>query len=96
METRLTMSQAGAFCQRVRPMLRFLFLCRKRLDARGFDPKSKLYAAVANAYDAMHGLHIELHYESIAHGVARPPNEEGPIADQVPPRPGAASRRTVS
>jgi hypothetical protein len=49
METRLTTSQSDAFCQRVRPMPRSLYLCRKRLEARGFDPKSKLYVAVANA-----------------------------------------------
>jgi hypothetical protein len=60
MQTRLTTIQADAFCQRVRPMLRSLYLGRKRLEARGFDPKSKLYAAVANAQDAMHSLHMEL------------------------------------
>jgi hypothetical protein len=49
METRLTTSQADAFWQRVRPMLRSLYLGRKRLAARGFDPKSKLDVAVANA-----------------------------------------------
>jgi hypothetical protein len=85
METRLTTSQADAFCHRVRPMLRFLFRCRKRLDARGFDPKSKLYKAVANAYEAMHSLHVELHYESVGQGVGRPRNEDEPISDQAPP-----------
>jgi hypothetical protein len=42
MESRLTTSQADAFCQRVRPMLRSLYLGRKRLEAREFDPKSEL------------------------------------------------------
>jgi hypothetical protein len=28
------------------------------------------------AYDAIHGLGVTLHYQSIAHGVGRPPKEE--------------------
>ena len=68
MWAKLTQKQAEAFIQRIRPMLRFLHLCRKRLDARGFDSKSTLYAAVAKAYDAVHGLHVELHYLSVRRG----------------------------
>jgi hypothetical protein len=74
--TELTTAQAAAFQQRVQPMLRFLLLCRKRLDARGFDPNGKLYRAVSTAYDAMYHLHMELHYESCGRGMGRPPKEE--------------------
>jgi hypothetical protein len=41
-------------------MLRFLLLCKRRLDERGFDPLSKLYGSVSNAYDPTYSLHIEL------------------------------------
>ena len=74
--TQLTTSQAAAFQQRVEPMLRFLLLCRKRLDARGFDPNGKLYQAVSKAYDAMYQLHMELHYESCGRSVGRAPKEQ--------------------
>jgi hypothetical protein len=76
MKRELTTSQAAAFRERIAPMLRFLYRCRKRLDTGGFDPKSKIYTVVTDAYDAIHSLHIELHYQSIAHGVGVPPNEE--------------------
>jgi hypothetical protein len=75
MWTRLTPGQAEAFKCRVQPMLRFLHSCRRRLDTRGFDPKSPLYTAVAKAYDAMHGLHVELHYLSVRRGVGKPQEE---------------------
>jgi hypothetical protein len=78
MTTRLTKAQAAAFCQRVRPMLRFLYLCRKRLDTRGFDPHGKLFTIVDKAYNAVHSLHVELHYQSIDHGVAAPRIDEPP------------------
>ena len=71
MWARLTQEQAEAFKRRVQPMLRFLHRCRRRLDSRGFDPKSPLYAAVAKAYDAVHGLHVELHYLSVRRGVGK-------------------------
>ena len=74
--TQLTTRQAEAFRQRVQPMLRFLLLCRKRLEAREFDQDGKLYQAVAKAHDAMLGLHMELHYEACGRGVGRPPKEE--------------------
>jgi hypothetical protein len=61
--------------QRIRPMLRFLYLCRKRLDARGFDPKSTLYAAGAKAFDSLQGLFVELHYLSVERGVGKPNGE---------------------
>src|SRR5262245_54575810 len=64
----LTTAQAGAFAERLRPMLRFLWHCKNRLDSRGFDSKSELYRSVNKAYDAIHSLHVELHYQSCDHG----------------------------
>jgi hypothetical protein len=69
MWAKLTQKQAEEFMHRIRPMLRFLHMCRKRLDTRGFDPKSTLYAAVARALDSMQGLFVELHYLSVERGV---------------------------
>jgi hypothetical protein len=75
MWAKLTQKQAEALVQRIRPMLCFLHACRKRLDTRRFDPKSTFYAAVAKAYDAVHALHVELHYMSVERGVAKPHGE---------------------
>jgi hypothetical protein len=52
-------------------MLYFLFRCKRRLDALGFDQKGPIYRAVDKAYGAMHELHITLHYESCGRGVGR-------------------------
>jgi hypothetical protein len=71
MWNKLTQKQAEALVQRIRPMLCFLHACRKRLDTRGFDPKSTFYALVAKAYDAVHALHVELHYMSVERGVGK-------------------------
>jgi hypothetical protein len=68
---KLTSGQAGAFRTKVRPMLYFLFRCRRRLDARGFDQKGAIYQAVEKAYSAMHELHITLHYHACGRGVGR-------------------------
>jgi hypothetical protein len=71
----LTQKQAEEFMQRIRPMFHFLHLCRKRLDARGFNPQSTLYAAVAKAFDSQQGLFVELHYLSVERGVGKPHGE---------------------
>jgi hypothetical protein len=47
-------------------------LYRVGLDVR--DPK--LTRLVATARDAVHALCVELHYQSVGHGVGRPPTEE--------------------
>jgi hypothetical protein len=68
---RLTTKQAEALRDLIRPMLDFLHKCRRRLDARGFDPNGPIYQAIDKAYCAVHSLHVTLHYESCSHGVAR-------------------------
>jgi hypothetical protein len=73
---RLTANQAASFRDKIRPMLHFLLRCRRRLDARGFDPNSTLYKAVDAAYSAFHRLHIELHYQTCRRGVGRPQDED--------------------
>jgi hypothetical protein len=51
-----TTSQATAFGERIAPMTNFLFRCRQRLTALGFNPKSKLYQSVEDAYRATENL----------------------------------------
>ena len=40
-----------------------------------FGTIPKIYTVVTDAYDAIHALHIELHYQAIASGVGMPPKE---------------------
>jgi hypothetical protein len=76
MRQRLTTAQAAAFGARVLPMPRFLGAWRRRLDEIHFDRPSKLYQDVERAYDAIHSLRVELHYQSVRSGVRQPPKKE--------------------
>jgi hypothetical protein len=78
MKTDLTPKEAEALGKGIVPMLRFLSLCRKRLDSGGYDTHSKFYALVVQAHDAIHSLRVHLHYRSIAHGVGEPPHKGQP------------------
>jgi hypothetical protein len=71
MSVHLTPKQAAAFRDLVQPMLGFLYRCKRRLEAKAFDKQSKLFRLVEKAYDAMHSLHLELHYISCGRGVGR-------------------------
>ncbi len=73
---RLTTKQAEAVRDRIRPMVYFLYRCRRRLDVRGFDKKGAIYQVIDNAYCAMHDLHMKLHYESCGPVVGRAPEEQ--------------------
>jgi hypothetical protein len=73
---RLTRKQAEAFRDKIGPMLRFLLFCRSRLDQRGFDSNGRLYKLVDATHDALHKLHMELHYISCGSGVGEPPDKE--------------------
>jgi hypothetical protein len=89
MKNDLTPEQAGALGERIVPILRFLSLCRKRLDSGGYDTHSQLYALIVQAHEAIHSLRIHLHYRSIEHGVAKPPYKGKPEEHQQaePPDP---------
>jgi hypothetical protein len=72
---RLTIKQADALRDRIRPMLHSLYRCRRRLDALGFDDKGVIYRSIDKAYCAMHELHMTLRYESCGRGVGRASDE---------------------
>jgi hypothetical protein len=57
-------------------MLRILLVCRRRMDARGFDPKSRLYMLVDKAHASLQSLFVELHYISCGSGVGEPSEKE--------------------
>ncbi len=67
----LTPKQAEALQNRIRPMLSFLYRCRRRLDVRGFDAKSEVYREIDKAHCAMHSLHVTLIYEACGRGVGK-------------------------
>ena len=52
-------------------MIGFLYRCKRRLEAKGFDQNRKLYRLDDKAYDAMHSLHLDLHYIACERGVGR-------------------------
>ena len=73
---KLTREQAARLLARVRPMLGFLYRCRRRLDERSYDHESKIYKVIDAAYCAVHSLSVELHYASLARGVGKPADED--------------------
>jgi hypothetical protein len=75
---RLTPEQAGKLCGAVRPMDGYLFRLQGRMEKTNLNLRDpRLYQLVTAAYDSLHGLWVELHYQSCGHGVGRPPHPEG-------------------
>ena len=69
---KLTREQAEWLCNQVIPMMRRVGRMRERLERRGYGRDHKLYRAVSECYDALHGLRVTAHYESCGHGVGMP------------------------
>jgi hypothetical protein len=61
--SRLTRRQIEDFRHRIEPMLSFLYRCKRRLQALGFNDSSDIFRAVAEAHRAVHSLHFLLHWE---------------------------------
>ena len=57
-------------------MLEFIFRCRHRLKALGFDQDGTIYRAIDKAYSALNDLHVTLHRQSRGRGVGKPPENE--------------------
>jgi hypothetical protein len=74
----LTRAQAAAVKNKLRPMLGYLGRLKRRMVQRGFLSEDPMLAAVVRAEDAVHALHIQLHYLSCGEVVGRssPKSEE--------------------
>jgi hypothetical protein len=68
----LTLEQAERLRAKAAEMLRYLGALNKRIQQRRFPPNDPLVIAGREAYNAMHTLHVELHFLSCEHGVGRP------------------------
>jgi hypothetical protein len=58
----LTREQARALKNKLTPMLGYLNRLKKRMARRGFLPNDPLLVDVCRAEDAMHRLHVAVHY----------------------------------
>src|SRR6478735_7005031 len=67
----LTRDQARALKNKLHPMLGYLARVKRRMVRRGFLNDDPLLAAVVRAEDAMHALHVEVHYLGCDSGVGR-------------------------
>jgi len=67
----LAREQAWALKNKLQPMLGYLGRLKRRMIRRGFLNDDPLLAAVVRAEDAMHALHVEVHYLGCESGVGR-------------------------
>src|SRR3954471_11915618 len=67
----LTREQAAALKNKLRPMLGYLAKLKRRMVQRGFLTGDPLLDAVVNAEDAVHALHVQVHYLSCGDVVGR-------------------------
>lgn len=67
--------QAERISKALYPGMNYLIRLRERMVRVGFIPSDKLYQLVNKAYDAMHSLSVEMHYQSCKRGVGRPEKE---------------------
>jgi hypothetical protein len=58
----LTPDQARALKNKLQPMLGYLNRLKHRMRQRGFLNDDPLLSAVCRAEDAMHELHVQIHY----------------------------------
>jgi hypothetical protein len=61
------------------PMLRFLLLCRRRLDVLGFDNSHPIYRAIDKAYCAVQDLYLVAHREAVGQSVPAAIEEPPPV-----------------
>ena len=73
----LTTEQARRIGAVVGRQLRYLGRLRERMNVMGFPPTDPLFVSVTEAYHAVHGLNVRLHYLGCASGVGRPAKPRG-------------------
>jgi hypothetical protein len=78
----LTPAQARALKNKLQPMLGYLNRLKHRMRRRGFPHGDPLLAAVCRAEDAIHALHVEIHYLGCGDVVARRPRKGGERSDR--------------
>jgi hypothetical protein len=74
----LTPEQARALRNKLQPMLGYLNRLKHRMRRRGFQPDDVLLGAVCRAEDAMHALHVEVHYLTCGDITGRKRTDERP------------------
>jgi len=67
----LTREQAEKLQPIIARQLQFLGKLCKRLDALRVDPTCEVYRATHAAFNGVHQLSVELHYQTCEHGVGR-------------------------
>jgi hypothetical protein len=67
----LTPEQARALKNKLQPMLGYLNRLKQRMRRRGFLASDPLLVAVCQAEEAMHQLHVQVHYLTCADRVGR-------------------------
>src|SRR4051812_20142668 len=67
----LTREQAAALKNKLRPMLAYLGKLKRRMVQRGFLSGDPLLDAVVDAENAVHALHVQVHYLSCGDVVGR-------------------------
>jgi hypothetical protein len=67
----LTPAQARALKNKLQPMLGYLNRLKHRMRRRGFLNDDPLLAAVCQAEEAMHALHVQTHYLTCGDSVGR-------------------------
>jgi hypothetical protein len=61
----LSREQCRTLENKLGPMLGYLHRLKKRMQSKGFPPDDPLVSLVGNAEDAMHRLHVDVHYRAV-------------------------------
>jgi hypothetical protein len=79
----LTREQARALKNKLQPMLAYLCKLKRRMLQRGFLSDDSLLDPVVQAENAVHALHVQVHYLSCGDVVRRQREPNGlPISDR--------------
>jgi hypothetical protein len=73
----LTAAQARALKNQLQPLLSYLNRLKHRMRRRGFPSNDRLLTAVCRAEEAVHALHVEIHYLGCGDKVFRPSGQTG-------------------
>ncbi len=86
----LSRRQAQATRDRIRPIIEFLYRCRRRMERLGFDRNGAIYRSMDQAYTAFLELNAELFCQAHGFPAAKPPPDPPELnrsTDQPQPPP---------